>query len=662
MALSVSSRPTGYIIGSAVTATMNDDLSANPKVIFTKTNHGLSTNDVVYIRSQVQDYNGFWFVDVASSGQFYIKQTATGAFQDYISADGETCTYQISQNSHGWSCVHLPIVYKLSSTLWPTNSVDTTRTVSSFTNDNGYVNLNLSGDIKATGTANELEWVKISGSNGLDGIYQIINWISDTDITINLAYSAGYSFAGATVQFYYNNYHAVVRIYAGLNSAHYWAGQKAYELIAEKKAVPDVDGIITINIAEELKSKLEIISNNLQLGTLPNNIDAFCMFYIEYAESYDDSNGYTLGTVTESYTSDQNNFEGYAVNAKLPFKNKHAGYLSEYVLSRAFNSVNAAKFLTEFTIPTLFPGYYFDLSWIRDESIKGGAYGNTLIMVKETYLEGVGTGRVTENIIDNDEGIYRTQLTQIGTEDKQIVYIADDDHSVSLLAPSAWTNGAAAFDSKTSTRFIELNLTAGVDLSAYMPAVAEGGQLVSLTVTIDTADWNLDPGVEIAVIFEFTDSSGVAVDQDQLTNIILDSATAYLNYQSFNYLIILNEDAARFQVRLTRAIFSSPTTTDVEITIQPSNFLAYSPNSIHTEQKQIDIDTECYQEYIYLSWLNPDGGYDYWLFTGAKEVGTDILKDSETNKNLFADLQKNYGEFADTDRHQTSRESRRRQG
>lgn len=658
MSLTLLKRPQGRILNSGDSGG-NVTSSGGDALFTTQAVHGMSTGDFVYLRTSVKDYNGFWYVTVLSGTTFKIKEYSGGSHVQYISNPSGTIYFQNTIITHGWSCVHYPIVYKLSSSKWPTNTEDTARTVSSFTNDNGYVNLNLSGNLK--GTVYELEWVKISGSNGLDGIYQIIAWYSDSDVTINLEYSAGYSFAGGTVQFYYNNFHAVVRIYGGLNSAHYWGGQKAYELLDEIKIVPDSDGVITVNIAETLKKKIEIISNNLQLATLPNNIDAFCMFYIEYAESYDSANGYTIGTTTSSYTSDQANFEGYAVNAKLPFKNRFAGFLSEYVAARSLDNVNAAKFLTSFEEPSYFPGKYFDLSWIRDETIIGGAYGTSVSLIVRTYLNSVLQNNFETVIPDNDEGVYRSRIeVEENAGDEIEAYIVDRDSSAIIRPGYSWTNdpdGLTNYDSKTATQFTKAVTSATSSCGAYQTAeIPDEESIVVILIVEISGTWaTTSDGIVISMKLTSADGSTVtSVDPTPSSEKTFAQNGTYTIYYKLNNT---NGAAGRLYVSIFEFITSG--TANVVITIPTGSIIFYTDLSLLTERKIIKIDNSCYSEYIYLSWLNPYGGYDYWLFTGAKEIGTDILNVSETKKNIISDFPNSIGEYADTIRHETSRESRR---
>ena len=222
----------------------------------------------------------------------------------------------VNTRPSGWNAVHLPIIYKLASTSWPTNTVDTARTVLTFTNDNGYTKLTLSGSIKSG--VQELEFVKLT-VNGTASVYQIYHVFSESQITIDLEYNGGNTFG--TCQYYYNNYHAVIRVYAGLRAGHIYDSTKPTALLTTIKAVPDSTGIATVNINEILKSDIDVLGNDLSQASLPNDIKAFTEFYIDYAESYDISlDGYTLSTNTTSFTSDSANY-AIAVNSKLPFKN-----------------------------------------------------------------------------------------------------------------------------------------------------------------------------------------------------------------------------------------------------------------------------------------------------------------------------------------------------
>lgn len=378
MAVSVLQRPKGFILDTDNPVSAFAINSSGTVRITVSGSHGLTTNDSVYVKAPIEDYNGFWFVNVINSNTFELRRYVGATSQSYINQT--SLTYYKYVTEHGWSCVHLPIMYKLSNTLWPTNSADTARTVSSLVDSNGYCSITASGDIKATGSAAKLEFVKISGASdsSYNGVYQIITYSSDTSFVIDLAYSAAADTAitGATIQYYYNNYHVNVRIYGGLDTSHPYTTTKPYELLAEVQYTPDSNGQVIFSINEILKEHIQC-RNNLLLGTLPVNLDFFTQFYIEYAESYDDSDGTTVSTFTSSYTSDKSSFEGYAVNAKLPFKNVHSGFLSDYLMVS-----DSSKFLTLFDVPILFvtDEAYFDISFILPDVLNQG-----VSLVKKYY-------------------------------------------------------------------------------------------------------------------------------------------------------------------------------------------------------------------------------------------------------------------------------------
>lgn len=261
--------------------------------------------------------------------------------------------------------------------------------MSSVTDSNGYCNITASGDIKATGSAAALEFVKITNAtdDDLNGVWQIITYSSDTSFVLNIPYSSANDTAltGASIQYYYNNYVVKVQIWGGLNNGHVYYAQKPFDLLATLDLIPDDSNVCMFSISEILKKQIEI-ENNLLLSTLPNNLDAFTSFFIKFGEEYDDSDGTTLSRSTVSYTSDLATFEGKAVNSILPFKNVYSGAMTEYA-----SSDTGQKFLTNWERPTIFSGKYFDLGFIND-----GLYDTFLNPALSTFInQGSGTAWTT---------------------------------------------------------------------------------------------------------------------------------------------------------------------------------------------------------------------------------------------------------------------------
>lgn len=409
MAVTIVDRPLGHLLGTTFQATVSND---SGEAVFTKSSaHGISTGAYVYIVSNIRNYSGFWSIEAFTANAIKIRTYSAAANVSYINND--TVTVYISPYGHAWNAVHLPIVYTISSDLWPVNSVDTVRTVSSAANAFGYTRLTLSGDIKATGSANELDFVKLT-VNGTEGIYQIIQWTSDTDIVVDLIFVGSNTYGG--IQFYYNNYHVRVKIFAGLPSAHQWASVKPFTYITELKEVPDFDNMVKVNINEYLKSQIEILTNDLLLGTLPNDVNSFVYFYISVAESYDISmDGYTIGSFLSAYSDDSSNAEPIAMNSKLPFKNRYSGFMTDYV-------GEFRKFLTAFSQPTMFNGYYFEIDVILSDEFVAGP----IIFVQQTYKNGIFQAAYETPLSSASDkvGVYRVPMSVKATEDQQYVFLA----------------------------------------------------------------------------------------------------------------------------------------------------------------------------------------------------------------------------------------------
>jgi hypothetical protein len=403
MAVSVLTRPLSFVLNpTPVACTITN---SGGHALITKSSHGLIDGNYVYIKSVIEDYCGFFYVDQISTNTFKIKEYASADFVSYVANDSDADYYVNTRNADeaGWHCVELPIVYKLSNTLWPANGEDTVRTISSVANSNGYCQLTLSGDLKASGSAAKLEFVKIGAASGIDvedavsGVYQIITHTSETSIVIDLAYSAANAseLGSNTIQMYYKNYCVKVKVFSGLPSGHQFESIRPLVEVAELSLIPDSDNIVKFSVHELLKAHIKT-RNNALLATLPNNIDFWTQFYITYAESYNDSDGTTLSSYTSSYTDDSTSFKGYAVNAKLPFKNVHSGSLSEYISDTKY-------FLTLFDTPVIFSGFPFDISFINPYES-----GNIeLALRQQYYLNNALQDTITHNIVSTNEGVYR---------------------------------------------------------------------------------------------------------------------------------------------------------------------------------------------------------------------------------------------------------------
>lgn len=645
MAVTILERPQGQVLSTTGIAAKIDDAYGSPDATVYSVGHGLSDGEFVYITSNIEDYNGFFYVDSTGSDTFKIKQYSAGDFVQFV--QDTDITYYVSTLSHGWSAVHLPITYRLSSNLYPTNTVDTIRNINSVVDENGYLLVNTSGSL---GTIHSYDSVYITLPNDTEysGVYSIVEWISNTVMVLNLSYDSAINFTGATIQKYYNNYNILVRVYAGIATGHEWAAKKPMELAATLQLIPDENGEVFFSVNEILKSYIEI-RNNLLLGTLPNNIGFWNNFYIEYAESYDDADGYALGTYTSSYTSDSN-FVGYSVNAKLEFKNLYSGYMSEYLMNN-----NTAKFLTLFAIPVLFgctddyPDCYNEVTFIKSSS-------SDFVLNKQYYSNG-NAGLLEQETISGDEGLYRVPITpncdydrvDLSLSQTQVLTNTDFDG----LSPWVILNNSAFFSAAYGSNSVIFSfLTGGVsgtnDLltQSFTPVL---GYSYSFNYTINIANYVTG---NVRMNIRFLDSSDTQI-----------TAGSYVDYTAngtYSGTVIIQENSQANIDQITKVAFAAIITSSSDgngpiVTL--THLDTTGPTTFLSETKQYKIDCGCSPQELRLTWLNNLGGFDYWNFKAEKDLLVEVSETGETRKNIFPTWPKSYGANADTIRKQTFRDT-----
>jgi hypothetical protein len=651
--ITILQRPQGFVLSSTpINGAVTKDLADVGKVLVTSIAHGLAESDVVYIKSNIEDYNGFYQINYRTADTFRIYLTA---ITKMLWVQDIPIVFYKNIGSCNWSCVHLPIVYKLLSDKAPTNYLDSKVTISSYSNDAGYVRLVLSGAL--AGTVNDLDYIKLVGatSPGIDGVYQIMEANSTSDLTISLSYDS-YVFGSATVQRQYNNYHVVINVYAGLNASHFWAAKKPYELAGTLRIIPSTDSALTgaslgdnevkVSINEILKGYIQT-KNNLLLGTLPNNLDASIGFYIETFESYDVGTGYSFINFRSAAVSDQSNFEGFAVNAKLPFKNIQSGYLSEYIMTNTLG-----KFLTLFALPVMFAGCadkddcYFDVCFVNPNS---NFNVDTLIYLRQAYYKNGIFQSTKDKLISNyTEGIYRAQpdnpscnndrvdLSIIGNYKDEIdTHNNQQDYSRfnQLAGSGTWLQDIPNYGNHT----ISLNLGVGTSRKVYFPWFVPAGthQIAGSIVSNSTGTINayfLDKNLNVIATGPTPTPLFTGVMSALMTT------TQQIYYIAIDVVITVSSP-----------ILGHDLTMNVVSDLQgPYTF---------SETKQVTINCNCNQQNIRLTWLNYLGGFDYWMFTTMKDYLIDITQTAETKQNIFPAWPKSYGSDADTIRKQMSRQS-----
>lgn len=629
MGLSILERPIGVGLGSSQTAAIEEDY-IGMATVKTVTPHTLIEDQYVYVKSFVENYNGFWKIHFIDGYHFFLKND-DGSYVSFIVST--TATIYPQTFTHGWSCVELPIVYKLLSDRFPVNNVDSGSNISTYSNDNGYVKLTL---FVPLGSFSELQFVKITNSD-VDGIYQIIDKSSSSVFTINLIYQSTYSLTAAPVSIYYSNYHVNIKITSGLPTDNSWAALKPYQAAATLSFIPDSNNEVRFSISEILKSFITQ-SNNLLLASLPNNIDAVTQFYISYEESYDISNGYTITTFESGFVDDKANLEGTAANSMLLFKNLQSGYLTDYIMNRA-----TAKFLTLFAIPTLFSGCYQDVSFVINNRT-----GPTQVPALATWFNGVSRGPATWtlgatpsiNIFAPNQQSFIIQSLVTGYK-VNVSYTFSYNLTISHSPISS-----------SNVRFYLLDNSETILATSSLSISGTGGLAGTVTLMSTTS---IPTRIGISSDNGSSGSIGVVINEFLYTGATGFGFGSYVFRQAYYsngaLLSTTNTNISPVDNGIHRMQLIPNTNAD-QIAVS-----VLGDGSPVSEMLTVAIDTKCVNQVINLTWLNNLGGFDYWSFTAFKTYSVNIPNTGETKQNIFPNWPKSYGEVANTINKQTFRES-----
>lgn len=645
MAVDILERPIGVKLGDCTSATIDEDYSGIASV--NKTNHGLTDGMRVYITSVIENYCGFWVVQVGSAHHFFLKEYSTGPRVAYLGT--ATITYCVQEFTHGWNAVHLPIVYRLKSTLWPTNSVDTARTVSSQSDDNGYTNLNLSGALK--GAVVDLDYVKISGaaSSEVNGVWQIKDAVSTSDITIDLVYDAGHSFTGATVQYYYKNYHVKVKVFGGINSDHPNYTVKPFEELAELKFIPDSDGFIRFSINEYLKSQI-FTRNRTQLATLPNNIDFWTQFYISVAEAYDQSDGSEVSTYTSPYASDIGGSSTSSVTIDA---------LSSWLDNGTGDTFSAGP-----TPDVTLNGSETSANKYTDEPMTAGQeYILSYFFTRSNVAAGAIQGVMRIHIKDSSDNILLTKtvtLISSGTTGGSWLFTAPSGASrISISARQVQYSGSPiniyGIASISLDTFLPTGFT-GYAVNAKLPFKNQHSGSMSDYIIGDSSAKFLTLFTRPVLFVDSTqDISFLRQESEDAPSAVYVITKKYLS----GNLVTTDSQLTEYKGSgVYRHFLTALSSYDEYRVLLASDEVGTEPLS---EELIFDIDSSCSNQSLNMVWLNYLGGFDSWNFKAQKEHQIDVEEVVGTTENILPSWPRSYGEFADTIDKDIIRTSRNRQ-
>lgn len=137
----------------------------------------------------------------------------------------------------------------------------------------------------------------------------------------------------------------------------------AYFVVGTSINKPDASGVVSVDVREFLKSLVDY-KDNFAYDRLNWKDEALGgRFNITYSENWTGNVGAFSGISTVS-------LYGY-VNASKQIQQIYGSNMGEYVPFKNYTTGERAKFLSDFEVPTYFPGFPFSLAFIYGEDLFG---------------------------------------------------------------------------------------------------------------------------------------------------------------------------------------------------------------------------------------------------------------------------------------------------
>lgn len=673
MAVTITQKPQGYVMyllhDGLLTITSAPKGGGGFRVLFNLTAHGILDGDVIYTITDTESYNGFFFANVSDADNFSIQSMdipfANDSDEDvtYIKS-GTTATIYRAIINNKWSSVHLPITYTLLSDKYPINSVDTGRSVSSYSDVNGLVNLVLSGSL---GTFSTLDYIRISGyvDGSLDGVYQIINKVDVDEITIDLGYDVGYAFGGAEVILYYNNYHVRVQVYAGLNANHYWGSMKPYELMTTLQLTPESDNTIKFSVANEIRKQVKSLTNNLTLDSLPNNIDFMTMFYITTQEVYDISNG------DEVVVSEQGIVDGAGIPVFQPLSNwlnYGAGPDTNWTLGSVptvtsvlgqVNKILAGSYPVDNSVApyTVFPG---ETVVVYDFDVIGAStfpFNVVIGLANDNPPTTTNANKFTVVVSSNGNKSGGSSVAGFPGTPALLTYsyisAQPSDAGVTITLNDLYiTDESGGRDARDEYFAVNSKLPFKNMHSGYMSEylIDENSQNAKFLTLFERPVIFDGYYFDVSMLINYDNASNYNIQQNLYTQITYLDAAGTPVTGSADAIPQQGCGIIRFEMDSNGCLYPM-------CTLQIGNS---ETGLFVSEQKTFDIACNCNDEGItgtQLTWLNYLGAMEQWVFTAQTEHQIDIKEANTRVKNLFPTWPNSYGAFSSTIRQETSRKS-----
>lgn len=533
------------------------------------------------------------------------------------------------------ACNPLPVQYKLTSDLFPINSVDGIESIISVANNGGYAELTLGSSYEVY---QEKEYIKISDSTqtSYNGVWQILSIDIYGKITIDAPFV---STSTGELQRYYNNYHILVRVFAGIPLGHALETENPTELKDTLKVIPYTDNIAYVDVSSALRSEFPLILNEY-CKRLQNDIDVnvndwklWTSFYIAYAESYDIVVNGEVVTYTSPYTYDLESggsitelFTNPSFDSGLTGWTQSANYPPDAVFIAGTGQVeavstteNVTKKLGQTVAFQAGKSYTIKVDFVINNSIVAFFSVDDTIIYSSSFLTSnsmIYTYSPTEDISGMLSVWFTLTREQIPSS---YVHVT----SFSCLGDSSNLNIYYAVNGTQQFKYAQ-----GNNMGEY---VLNDNDLIAPTkfmTLFPTSSLWVGNEFDLSIIVPNDllgtyDELNYKIDEYDSNGNLLDS-----NYVDFNYY-----DEGLYRIRLDNYAFDIDTAYfNIAIYLHNTNSNVYT--RISEERKVVIEEITCKSE-TYLTWFNYLGAWEYFKFSAFKDYEFANGENKIIRRNIF---------------------------
>lgn len=393
-----------------------------------------------------------------------------------------------------------------------------------------------------------------------------------------------------------------------------------YTSYATDKRVADSTGLITLDIASYVRSILNMDDEQPYTSRTWPDPNASAIVNIIFKEHWTGSD--------EAWSTVDEDEDYYIVNSAMQKLNTYGSNQGEWVpfppdLVSPPIEQHKGKFLTEFTKPTYWEGYPFDLSFIYPKDFEDSAV--RMSIVEELYNLNRVLQSSDDDIIDEDtNNVVRAMLngSYASTIKEVDVYLKAKADNAGVKAYQTW--GSLTLVGTSNVMMIDLDNP-------------------SFNVAIGRADWDTDLDTTMAkLVLSINTNTNYGTTWAFGSPPIFDNSTGYTaTYNSSTKAITVTAPTVGTSYNgrtLQMAVDAGTWGGDAGYALDLANGVDQSYSDLEglttarvTEVKTIKIGDVC-DNPVYLRWHNKYGGKSYWLFQHVQQESITSKIDATLNK------------------------------